>query len=125
MCCMLYYSLHNIPFRNDQTHSQAVPRNICKFTCSHGEHKTNCTTRYRSICNAMQLEVVIITMCRCWLLSCSVATRSLKLTHNQPSWVVKKRAWVMYIYLRIVPMKLGTAWGRKVSCEENGSSIVV
>ena len=47
-------------------------------------------TPYHSICNAMQLEVVIITMCWCWLLSCSVATRSLKLTHNQPSWVVNR-----------------------------------
>ena len=113
VACFNYYSLHNTPFRNDQTHSQAVLRNICKFTCSHGEHKTNDgrTTPYHSICNAMQLEVVIITMCWCWLLSCSVATRSLKLTHNQPSWVVKKRAWLTYKKLQSSIYKFGN-----VSC---------
>ena len=33
------------------------------------------------------------------VLSSSVATRSLKLTNNQPTWVVKKEGWVTYIYL--------------------------
>ena len=85
MCCMFYYSLHNTPFRNDQIHSQAVLRNTCKYYLH-----VVMVTPYHSICNAMQLEVVIITMCWCWPLSCSVATRSLKLTHNQPSWVVNR-----------------------------------
>ena len=59
------------------------------------------------------------------VLSSSVATRSLKLTNNQPRWVVKKEGWVTYIYVRIILMKPGMTWEWKVSSEEGSSSIIV
>ena len=55
----------------------------------------------------------------------SVATRSLKFTHNQPRWVVNKRARLTYIYVRIIPMKAGMTWEWKVSSEEGNCSTIV
>ena len=72
------------------------------------------TCRLWSILVGKKILVTINVLVLSVVLSRSVATRSLKLTNNQPPWVVNKRARLMYM-----------TWEWKVSSEEGSGSTIV